>query len=98
MQRIPFAEGWATVRAPGLPVPIDEDDDEIFFEDGAMIPSARRTGIVVEGATIEPLLLLSSEGGGDMASQLAKLAELHAAGALSKEEFEASKAKLIGGS
>ena len=27
MQRLPFQEGWAFARDPGLPIPVEEDDD-----------------------------------------------------------------------
>ena len=37
MQRIPFSEGWAVTREPGLPVPDDEDDD-VFFEESPASP------------------------------------------------------------
>ena len=36
-------------------------------------------------------------GGGDSTAQLEKLAQLHASGALTDEEFAAQKAKIIGG-
>lgn len=38
-----------------------------------------------------------AEGGGDLAAQLTSLAQLHSTGVLSDIEFEAAKAKLVGG-
>ena len=39
MQRIPFTDGWAFSREPGLPVPIEDDDDSsIVFEDAPASP------------------------------------------------------------
>jgi hypothetical protein len=39
----------------------------------------------------------AAPGGGDVSSQLQELATMHASGALSDEEFEAAKAKVLGG-
>ena len=40
MQRIPFNGGWAFVREPGLPVPVDpdSDDDSVTFEEPPASP------------------------------------------------------------
>ena len=39
MQRIPFTDGWAFSREPGLPVPVEEDDDSsIVFEESPASP------------------------------------------------------------
>ena len=62
------------------------------------MPQMMAQPVMAPQPMVMPPMVMEREGGGDMASQLAKLAELHAAGALTKEEFEASKAKLIGGS
>ena len=39
MQRLPFQDGWALTREPGLPVPVEEDDSSfILFEEPPASP------------------------------------------------------------
>ena len=39
MQRLPFQDGWAFTREPGLPVPVEEDDDSfVLFEEPPASP------------------------------------------------------------
>ena len=39
MQRLPFQDGWAFARDPGLPIPVEEDgDDFVLFEEPPASP------------------------------------------------------------
>ena len=59
MQRIPFAEGWAIAQEPGLPVPIDEDD-EIIFEEAPASPDPSSTATSVYEITASNVISESS--------------------------------------
>jgi hypothetical protein len=48
-------------------------------------------------AAVAPAAAPAAAGGSDLTSQLKQLADLKAAGILSDAEFEAAKAKLLGG-
>ena len=56
MQRIPFNGGWAFVREPGLPIPIEADSDEsITFEEppASPDPSSGDTSVYVITPSVE---------------------------------------------
>ena len=56
MQRIPFQDGWAFTREPGLPVPVEEDDeDSITFEEppASPDPSSGDTSVYVITPSVE---------------------------------------------
>ena len=56
MQRIPFNGGWAFVREPGLPIPLEADsDDSIHFEEppASPDPSSGDTSVYVITPSIE---------------------------------------------
>ena len=59
MQRIPFSEGWAVTREPGLPVPDDEDDD-VFFEESPASPDPSPTATSVYEITASDVVSESS--------------------------------------
>ena len=56
MQRLPFQEGWAFARDPGLPIPVEEDDDSsvTFSEPPASPdPSTGDTSVYVITPSVE---------------------------------------------
>jgi hypothetical protein len=58
--------------------------------------SPQMPNIQVGGVPIQQLGQMPGQAGGDSTAELEKLAQLHASGALTDEEFAAQKAKIIG--
>ena len=56
-RRIPFNDGWAFTREPGLPVPVgeDDDDDSITFEEppASPDPSSGNTSVYMITPSVE---------------------------------------------
>ena len=61
MQRIPFTESWAITQEPGLPVPVDEDnDDDVIFEEPPASPDPSLTATSVYEITASNFVSESS--------------------------------------
>jgi hypothetical protein len=76
----------------------DEASDTVAKEligDAPAMPNVQIGGVPIQQMGQMPGQ--PAAGGGDSTAQLEKLAQLHASGALTDAEFEAQKAKIIGG-
>ena len=88
--------------SPGQPVRFmiatDEPSETLAKElvgDQPQMPTIQMGG--QGGMQIGGMQMPGQAAGGDSTAQLEKLAQLHASGALTDAEFEAQKAKIIGG-
>jgi hypothetical protein len=72
-------------------------DDPLRAPDSLLVPSSRATELEPYVARLRDLVVVAREGSPRIVSELERLAALHAAGALSDEEFARSKRSVLSG-
>jgi hypothetical protein len=88
------AQAGATGQPTRFQIAKDEASEAVAKElvgDAPAMPNVQ-----IGGVPIQQMGMAGQASGGDSTAQLEKLAQLHASGALTDEEFAAQKAKIIG--